>query len=261
MRARDDAARSAALLLARGFADGARAGDGNPRDRRPAAARPVRRGRSDQRQGDRAPRSGGARGDRRRAALCRGRTDRAGGEGRGDRGSRARPAPDVAALVAALRRRLAPRSRVLYLAGRDRKSALEAALSEAGHLTTPVEVYAAEARAAWSEDEARAVAAMRRGAALFAPLRRARRGAGRAGGPRRSFSRASPCLPFAATPANRCAPSGAPRLALRLASRGRTSSSTRSNARSPHRRAALELPARDGAPRRRAGFHPAAARL
>jgi uroporphyrinogen-III synthase len=67
-------------------------------------------------------------------------------------------APDVAALIAALRRRLAPRSHVLYLAGRERKSALEAALSEAGHLTTPVEVYAAEARAAWSEDEARAVA-------------------------------------------------------------------------------------------------------
>ena len=67
-------------------------------------------------------------------------------------------APDVAALLAALRRRLAPGSRVLYLAGRERKSALEAALSEAGHFTAPVEVYAAEARAAWNEDEARAVA-------------------------------------------------------------------------------------------------------
>jgi len=73
-------------------------------------------------------------------------------------------APDVAALSAALRRRLAPRSRVLYLAGRERRNALEAALSEAGHRTTPVEVYVAEARAAWNEDEARAVAAC--GAAL-----------------------------------------------------------------------------------------------
>jgi uroporphyrinogen-III synthase len=70
----------------------------------------------------------------------------------------AEPAPDVAALIAALLDRLAPRSRVLYLAGRERNGALEAALSEAGHLTTPVEVYAAEARAAWNEREARAVA-------------------------------------------------------------------------------------------------------
>ncbi len=68
------------------------------------------------------------------------------------------PAPDVAALIATLLRRLPPHSRLLYLAGRERKSALETALSEGGHLTTPVEVYAAEARAAWSADEARAVA-------------------------------------------------------------------------------------------------------
>jgi uroporphyrinogen-III synthase len=68
------------------------------------------------------------------------------------------PAPDVDALAAALLMRLAPASRVLYLAGRDRKNALETALGQAGHRTTPLEVYAAEARAAWSEDEARAVA-------------------------------------------------------------------------------------------------------
>lgn len=67
-------------------------------------------------------------------------------------------APDVAALSATLLRSLGPRSRVLYLAGRDRKSALETALREAGHLATTLEVYVAEARAAWSEDEARAVA-------------------------------------------------------------------------------------------------------
>jgi uroporphyrinogen-III synthase len=47
---------------------------------------------------------------------------------------------------------------VLYLAGRERGNALEAALSQAGHVATPVEVYAAEARAAWSDEEARAVA-------------------------------------------------------------------------------------------------------
>jgi uroporphyrinogen-III synthase len=69
----------------------------------------------------------------------------------------AAPAPDIAALIATLLPRLAPRSRLLYLAGRERKSALETALGEAGHLTTPMEVYAAEARAAWSADEARAV--------------------------------------------------------------------------------------------------------
>ncbi len=67
-------------------------------------------------------------------------------------------ATDVAALSAVLRQRLAAHSCVLYLGGRERKSALETDLTEAGHRTTPVEVYAAEARAAWSEDEARAVA-------------------------------------------------------------------------------------------------------
>jgi uroporphyrinogen-III synthase len=74
------------------------------------------------------------------------------------------PALAVAALSATMRRRLAPHSRVLYLAGEDRKSALEAALAEAGHSTTLLEVYVAEARGAWSEEEARAVAGC--GAAL-----------------------------------------------------------------------------------------------
>ncbi len=68
------------------------------------------------------------------------------------------PAPDVAALAAVLFSRLAPRSRLLYLAGRNRKNALETALSEAGHVIEPVEIYVAEARAAWSEAEAREVA-------------------------------------------------------------------------------------------------------
>jgi uroporphyrinogen-III synthase len=60
-------------------------------------------------------------------------------------------APDVAALTPRL-----PAGRALYLAGRDRKPDLEAAL--AGRIATLV-VYEARARAGWSEDEARAVAA------------------------------------------------------------------------------------------------------
>jgi uroporphyrinogen-III synthase len=68
------------------------------------------------------------------------------------------PAPDVGALSAALRASLAPQARVLYLAGRDRKPALAAALREIGARTTVLEVYAAEAREAWSPDEARGLA-------------------------------------------------------------------------------------------------------
>ena len=67
-------------------------------------------------------------------------------------------AEDAAALAESLRARLAPASRVLYLAGRDRKSALERALAADGHRVTPIEVYVAEARRAWSFGEARAVA-------------------------------------------------------------------------------------------------------
>jgi len=67
-------------------------------------------------------------------------------------------AKDAAALAESLRARLAPASRVLYLAGRDRKSALERALAADGHRVTPIEVYVAEARRAWSFGEARAVA-------------------------------------------------------------------------------------------------------
>jgi uroporphyrinogen-III synthase len=67
-------------------------------------------------------------------------------------------APDVAALTHALRQFLASGSHLLYLAGRDRRSALEDAMREAGHRTSVLEVYAAEARPAWGEDEARAVA-------------------------------------------------------------------------------------------------------
>ena len=68
-------------------------------------------------------------------------------------------AQDAAALVACLRIRLTPASRVLYLAGRDRKSDLERALAVAGHRVTSIEVYVAQARTAWSSEEARALAA------------------------------------------------------------------------------------------------------
>ena len=67
------------------------------------------------------------------------------------------PAPDIATLVKRLGARLASPSRVLYLAGRDRRSELEQALREAGHRVAAVEVYAAEAREAWDPAEAQAV--------------------------------------------------------------------------------------------------------
>ena len=71
------------------------------------------------------------------------------------------PAPDVAALAERLHARLAARSRVLYLAGRDRRSELEAELRQAGHIVTTIEVYAAEAREAWDADEAQGGFALR----------------------------------------------------------------------------------------------------
>jgi len=61
------------------------------------------------------------------------------------------PADDVATLIPRL-----PLGRALYLAGRDRKPDLEAAL--AGRIAV-VETYAAEARAGWTPEEAHAVAA------------------------------------------------------------------------------------------------------
>ena len=60
-------------------------------------------------------------------------------------------ASDVATLTPGL-----PHGRALYLAGRDRKPDLEAAL---GARVAVVVVYEARARAGWDEDEARAVAA------------------------------------------------------------------------------------------------------
>jgi len=67
------------------------------------------------------------------------------------------PALDVAGLIEILRSRLAPASRVLYLAGQDRRSELESALAAAGHDVDPVEIYAAVARIDWTQLEAEAV--------------------------------------------------------------------------------------------------------
>jgi len=69
------------------------------------------------------------------------------------------PAPDAAALAERLARTLAPGASLLYLAGRDRKPMLEAALAATGLVVQTVELYAAEAREAWSAHETEAVAA------------------------------------------------------------------------------------------------------
>jgi uroporphyrinogen-III synthase len=71
---------------------------------------------------------------------------------------RGEPAPDAARLAERLIASLAPGARLLYLAGRDRKAGLEAALAAAGHRVVAVALYQAEAREAWSASEAEAVA-------------------------------------------------------------------------------------------------------
>jgi uroporphyrinogen-III synthase len=70
-----------------------------------------------------------------------------------------KPAADAAALAERLARTLPAGARLLYLAGRDRKPTLEAALAATGLVVQAVELYAADAREAWSAREARAVAA------------------------------------------------------------------------------------------------------
>lgn len=62
------------------------------------------------------------------------------------------PAPDAARLAAIVMELFAPGANLLYLAGRDRKHALEAALG-GRHALETVEVYAAEARETWRPDE------------------------------------------------------------------------------------------------------------
>lgn len=86
------------------------------------------------------------------------------------------PAPDAPRLAETLRRALPPGAAVLYLAGRDRKPYLEAALSGFCALDV-VEAYEAEPRASWRQTEIRALASCaaalhysRRSAALAAQL-------------------------------------------------------------------------------------------
>src|SRR5271170_739529 len=67
------------------------------------------------------------------------------------------PAPDATKLTETLQGALKPGASVLYLAGRDRKGTIEAALESAFALEV-VEAYAAEAREAWRPAEARALA-------------------------------------------------------------------------------------------------------
>ncbi len=63
-------------------------------------------------------------------------------------------ASDAVALAASIVARLPRASRLLYLAARDRKGELEAALAAAGHRVVTTEVYVAEARPAWGAAEA-----------------------------------------------------------------------------------------------------------
>jgi uroporphyrinogen-III synthase len=67
------------------------------------------------------------------------------------------PARDAEELVRTLAGALKPEASVLYLAGRDRKEVIEAALSGAFDVEI-VEAYAAEAREAWRPAEARSLA-------------------------------------------------------------------------------------------------------
>ncbi len=67
------------------------------------------------------------------------------------------PSPNAGRLGETLRRELPEGASVLYLAGRDRKPTLEAALGEFCALEV-VETYAAEARASWRPAEIRAFA-------------------------------------------------------------------------------------------------------
>jgi uroporphyrinogen-III synthase len=81
------------------------------------------------------------------------------------------PARDADELIKTLVGALKPEASVLYLAGRDRKEVIEAALSDAFAVEV-VEAYAAEARAAWRPLEARALAS------CVAALHYSRRSAG-----------------------------------------------------------------------------------
>jgi uroporphyrinogen-III synthase len=66
-------------------------------------------------------------------------------------------APDATGLAGLIAMRLPRESRLLYLAGRNRKGDLEAALAAASRRVLAVEVYVADARPKWSAAEALAV--------------------------------------------------------------------------------------------------------
>jgi len=89
------------------------------------------------------------------------------------------PAQDAEQLIEMLSGALKAKASVLYLAGRDRKEAIEAALSDAYALEV-VETYTAEARESWRPSEARTLASCvaalhysRRSASLAAALAKA----------------------------------------------------------------------------------------
>jgi len=89
------------------------------------------------------------------------------------------PAQDADQLIKTLSGALKPGANVLYLAGRDRKETIEAALVKKFELEI-VEPYAAEAREAWRPSEARSLASCvaalhysRRSASLAAALAKA----------------------------------------------------------------------------------------
>jgi uroporphyrinogen-III synthase len=81
------------------------------------------------------------------------------------------PARDAEELITTLAGALKPEAHVLYLAGRDRKEVIEAALTGACDVEI-VEAYAAEKREAWRSAEARSLAA------CVAALHYSRRSAG-----------------------------------------------------------------------------------
>ncbi len=83
-------------------------------------------------------------------------------------------ARDAEELVRTLAGALNAQAHVLYLAGRDRKDLIEAALSDVFDVEI-VEAYVAEARAAWRPSEAQSLEFLRGGSSLLAPVRRARR--------------------------------------------------------------------------------------
>ena len=116
----------------------------NPDHARPAAAIALRRRDRKQRQGVPWRRVAP---DKSSAALCRRRAHRACGEARGWRLA-SPPAREADELITMLTGVLKPGTSVLYLAGRDRKEVIEAALAEKFELEV-AETYAAEAREAW----------------------------------------------------------------------------------------------------------------